>query len=578
VRRSRRALLCSALTPALAVVGVFAGPAALSSAAPLSWSQAVEIEAPTGTSQHFELNGVACSAVGSCSAVGDYESTLVDAAATTETSGKWSQAAEVEPPEPAGVAALTSVSCASPGNCVAAGYYSYNEDGEFAPMIATETGGVWAKAEAVELPANAAVEKDFLGQSSLLGSIACDPAGSCTAGGEYFLESPREQVAMTVTKSGGKWKATELQATAHADAADGAELSSISCPASGECMAVGGYRSESDGLQALVTAGEAGGVFATPTELAVPHGAVEFASGGLPLISCPASGSCLTIDPYKAEGGQDESYVATSSGGVWGAAVELPETGELLGAACPQTGACAAVGLSGQAIAASGIGTSWSASSPITLPTGADTSTESRLTSVSCPAEGSCVAVGDYATGSRLRQGMVTYGTGSSTEVCPATSSTCGGPLKYEKPVEGKKETPSTVTTTTATGTPSPLTGNVTVSSANLTVKANGQTGIKLTCTGTAACSGTLTLTAKAKGKGKKKAKTEDIGTASFSISAGMTATIKLTLNATGKALLKAAHGRLSATLEIVKSSSSPVATQHETVQLEQKTGKKSKG
>jgi hypothetical protein len=235
VRRSRRALLCSALTPALAVVGVFAGPVATASAAtPLSWSQALELQAPTGTAQHFELNGVACSAVGSCSAVGDYESTHVDAAATTETSGKWSQAAEVEPPEPAGVAALTAVSCTSAGNCVAAGYYSYNEDGEFAPMIATETGGVWAKAEAVELPANAAVEKDFLGQSSLLGSIACDPAGSCTAGGEYFLESPREQVAMTVTKSGGKWKATELQATAHADAADGAELSSISCPASGE--------------------------------------------------------------------------------------------------------------------------------------------------------------------------------------------------------------------------------------------------------------------------------------------------------------------------------------------------------
>jgi hypothetical protein len=347
-------------------------------------------------------------------------------------------------------------------------------------------------------------------------------------------------------------------------------------------MAVGGYHSESDGLQALVTAGEAGGVFATPAELAVPLGAVEFASGGLPLISCPASGSCLTIDPYKAEGGQDESYVATSSGGVWGAAAEMPETGQLLAAACPQTGACAAVGLSGQALAASGVGTSWSASSPITLPTGADTSTESRLTSVSCPAEGSCVAVGDYATGSRLRQGMVTYGTGSSTEVCPATSSTCG-PLKYEKPVEGKKETSTTETPAakTAAGTPYPLTGNVTVSSTSLTVQANGQTAIKLICTGTGTCTGKLTLTAKIKGKGKKKTKTEDIGTAGFSIpaiSAGMTATIKLTLNAAGKALLKAAHGRLSVTLETLKSSPSPVATQTEAAHLEQKAGKKSKG
>jgi hypothetical protein len=547
-----RARLLSACVPAVAAAAFFGGPAALSSAAPLSWSQAVEIEAPSGTSQHFELNGVACSAVGSCSAVGDYESTHVDAAATTETSGKWSQAAEVQPPEPAGVAALTSVSCASPGNCVAAGYYSYNEDGEFAPMIATETAGVWAKAEAVELPANAAVEKDFLGQSSQLGSIACDPAGSCTASGEYFLESPREQVAMTVTNSGGKWKATELQATAHADAADGAELSSISCPASGECVAVGGYRSESDGLQAMVTAGEAGGVFATPTELSVPLGAVEFASGGLPLISCPASGSCLTIDPYKTEGGQTESYVATSSGGVWGAATELPETGQLLGAACPQTGACAAVGFSGlAAIAASGVGTSWSASSAITLPTGADTSTESRLTSVACPAEGSCVAVGDYATGSRLRQGMVTYASGTVVQKTPVT----------------EPEPKPTAKTETAKPTPSCAVG---LAGTHLAVKASGASSVKLTDRGTATCAGKVTLTvAVTTRKGKKKhTHTETIGMASFSMAANGTATIELKLNTTGRDLLRSDHGKLSATLEIVKSAPTPAATQHDGVEL----------
>ena len=82
MRRSRRALLCSVLTPALAVVGVFAGPVATASAATgLTWSQASEIEAPENASGNlqFELNGVACPAVGSCvGSVGSYEALLLD--------------------------------------------------------------------------------------------------------------------------------------------------------------------------------------------------------------------------------------------------------------------------------------------------------------------------------------------------------------------------------------------------------------------------------------------------------------------------------------------------------------------
>jgi hypothetical protein len=434
-------------------------------------------------------------------------------------------------------------------------------------MIATETAGVWAKAEGVELPANAAAE-GRLGQISSLTSIACDPAGTCTAGGVYFLESPREQVAMTVTKTGGKWKATELPAPEHGAVEPDDVLSSISCPASGACEAAGGYRTASAGLQAMVTVGEAGGVFATPTELSVPLGAVEFASGGLPLISCPASGSCLTIDPYKTEGGQDESYVATSSGGVWGAATELPETGQLLGGACPQTGACAAVGFSGlAALATSGVGTSWSASSAITLPTGADTSTESRLTSVACPAEGSCVAVGDYATGSRLRQGMVAYASGTDVQKTPVTE---------------PEPTPATKTEPMAKTEPAKPTPSCTVGLAgtHLTVKASGASSVKLTDTGTATCAGKLTLTvAMTTGKGKKKhTHTETIGIASFSVAANGTTTIELTLNTAGRDLLRSAHGKLGATLEIVKSSPAPAATQRNDVELTAAKAKAKKG
>ncbi len=52
---------------------------------------------------------------------------------------------------------------------------------------------------------------------------------------------------------------------------------------------------------------------------------------------------------------------------------------------------------------------------------------------------------------------------------------------------------------------------------------------------------------------------------------AGDTATINLTLNKTGRALLSAAHGRLSATLTILKTSPVPSTTQTQDVHLEQR-------
>jgi hypothetical protein len=101
-----------------------------------------------------------------------------------------------------------------------------------------------------------------------------------------------------------------------------------------------------------------------------------------------------------------------------------------------------------------------------------------------------------------------------------------------------------------------------------------GEAAVKLTCTGTGTCRGRVTLTVTVRGRrkrnGRRASKTETIGTASFSIPAGRTATIKLKLNATSKALLSAAHGRLSASLTVLKSAPAPSQKHSENVQLVQ--------
>jgi len=123
------------------------------------------------------------------------------------------------------------------------------------------------------------------------------------------------------------------------------------------------------------------------------------------------------------------------------------------------------------------------------------------------------------------------------------------------------------------------IAGSVSLTGSVLSIQSGGKGSVKLLCAGTATCAGKLTLTVTSKGKGKhaKKAKAETIGTAAFSIPAGKTGVVTITLTAAGRALLKAAHGKLNASLTVLKSSPAPASTKRASVQLVQKTATKAK-
>jgi hypothetical protein len=116
--------------------------------------------------------------------------------------------------------------------------------------------------------------------------------------------------------------------------------------------------------------------------------------------------------------------------------------------------------------------------------------------------------------------------------------------------------------------TEAPATASVSLDGSTITVQSSGQAAVKLTCAGTSTCGGKLTLTVKGRARKGKKTKTKTIGTASFSIPAGKTATVDVTLDGAGRALLSAAHRRLSATLTVLKSSPAPSRTRSESVRL----------
>ena len=80
-------------------------------------------------------------------------------------------------------AEVSSVSCASPGNCAGGGSYEglHGQQG----FVADERNGRWGSSIAV--PGLAALRK---GGDASVWSVSCASAGDCAAGGSYFSEHP----------------------------------------------------------------------------------------------------------------------------------------------------------------------------------------------------------------------------------------------------------------------------------------------------------------------------------------------------------------------------------------------------
>jgi hypothetical protein len=172
---------------------------------------------------------------------------------------------------------------------------------------------------------------------------------------------------------------------------------------------------------------------------------------------------------------------------------------------------------------------------------------------------------------SLILTGTISSAQGSSVTIATEPFGSASSPCP---PAPAAAATPGARDTSSSTAT-------VSLASTAIAVEHGRTSVIKLTCKGTATCTGKLTLTVRTQGmfekhgrsgKGRqRRSKTTTIATASFSISPGKTATIDVKLNAPGRALLSADHGRLSASLTILKSSPAPSQTHTESVQLVQR-------
>ncbi|HEX5308872.1 MAG TPA: Ig domain-containing protein [Solirubrobacteraceae bacterium] len=159
------------------------------------WSSNVQLIASQAGDEYPYLDAPSCPASGSCVAVGgvymsaekEYEPLVASASA-----GVWGSGATISLPSEALTEAeaqtlkderdgeLYSVSCWAVGVCEAVGGF-VNQKGEFAPMVVSETGGVWGQAEEIAQPGNAATNNG----EAWLEEVSCTASGVCGAAGSY---------------------------------------------------------------------------------------------------------------------------------------------------------------------------------------------------------------------------------------------------------------------------------------------------------------------------------------------------------------------------------------------------------
>jgi hypothetical protein len=188
------------------------------------------------------------------------------------------------------------VTCLKDSSCAAFGTFNATNGAQEA-MSASETGGVWGAATALNIPTNAATNPHVFLFG--FGGIACATADNCSVGGQY-KDSDGDYQGFLENEVNGAWSpATEatLPTNGNSGGQNGGVVA-ISCPSLGDCQASGSYLDTSGNYQAVVF-GETDGVWQRGTEVTLPSGAVTVGvDGGIYAIYCASATSCVGVGSY----------------------------------------------------------------------------------------------------------------------------------------------------------------------------------------------------------------------------------------------------------------------------------------
>lgn len=319
---------------------------------------------------------VSCASAGDCSAGGSYSDTNnhTQAFVMSEASGSWGS--NIEVPGTAalnvgGDAQITALSCASDGDCSAGGSYS-DASGHAQAFVVNEISGVWQSA--TEVPGTAALN---VGGNAQLSTISCASAGDCSAGGSYTDATGHTQT-FVVNEASNIWQsAIEVPGTSALNVGGDARISSISCASAGDCSAGGSYSDATGHAQAFVV-NETSGVWQNAIEVPGTAALNVGGNAQITTLSCASPGNCSAGGSYSDADSVSIPFVVNENNATWSAATGFPGASDnvtnLWGYAaqvnsvsCVHDGTCTAAGSYGSA-GLQGFVTVYTPSAPLLWP------------------------------------------------------------------------------------------------------------------------------------------------------------------------------------------------------------------
>ena len=271
------------------------------------------------------------------------------------------RATEVMPPASTHLAPSTGLfatACTSAENCVAGG--DFQDPGKpVEPVVATQSRGHWSPGVRIHLPLNAAAQP-----YAEVNGIACLSAGNCVAVGDYEYGRSNSFQAFIAAEFHGIWRrAFAPRLPGDSLNPPSAQLDAVTC-VHGSCEAVGSYRDSSGNVQTMALAKPPAGSWRPAAEVASPPGAAANPDAFMTGISCTSPGSCVAVGNYSVSSTRFAAMGAVESRGAWHRATQ------------------------------------------IAAPRDAVPSTFTAISSISCPATGPCLGVGEYAISATQSRAM----------------------------------------------------------------------------------------------------------------------------------------------------------------------------
>ena len=371
------------------------------------------------------FSSVSCATAGNCTAAGQFKNAEsafeLEAFTLTSTNGVWGKAKPavfadgVQSASPNAI--FNSISCASPGNCSAGGTFwnLSNATEAFTASVVNDTppppSEGWSQARPAEFPNGVF----FPIQELIVNSVSCASPGNCTAGG-YFEHITNGLRAFTMTSTNGVW--APARSAVFPDGVQHnsplAKIISVSCATAGNCTAVGQFANSLGGNEAF-TMTSTNGVWAPARPAQFPEDTQhESRTGTFNSVSCASAGNCTAVGQFNNRLGANEAFTMTSTNGVWAPArpAQFPEntqhesrTGTFYSVSCASTGNCTAVGhfknsesfleAFTMSMADGGV---WTPARPAEFAEDVQSdSPNATFSSVSCASPGNCTAVGEFA-------------------------------------------------------------------------------------------------------------------------------------------------------------------------------------